>query len=233
MQKIIKKTVPLFGLLVAVSLSSLLYVAPAEAGCHSWDKACRWAREQRQRAQHEIDRLAGVARHTAEQAAKDAQHAAEIAAKVAQHNAEVAAAAAKHAYDAHGAELAQHGVGLAHQIADSTAEELHNISKMIGSLSPIKICEQSATVLYEQAAEASCGFVAEALVSELCVIGTSPTYSPANQGYCSTMASVAIPSMRLAGLSSCLAIEATGTSKKFNRDWATTIAQETCKIIPR
>ena len=233
MQKIMKKTVPLLGLLVAVSLSSLVYVAPAEAGCHTHDFVCRAARAETQRLAATAAAAKRTAIHLAQELKKKHQHKAEIAAKVAKHNAEVAAAAAKHAYAVHGAELTQHGLAIAHHIGNTSAKELLKISEMVGSLSPIKICEQSSTVLYEQAAETACGFVAQAVVTELCVIGTSPTYAPANQAYCSTMATVAIPSMRLAGLSSCLAIDATDTSKKFVRDWATTIAQETCKIIPR
>jgi hypothetical protein len=245
MQKIMKKPVTLLGVLVvALSLSSLAYVPTAEAGCASWDKGCRWIRAQRQAAQHEIERIAAAARHTADVAARAAQHNAEIAAKAAQHNAEIAAkaaqhnaqivaAAAKHAMYNHRAELIKHGASLAHQIADSSSKELEKISKMIGSLDPVEICQQSQTVLYEQAASAACGAVSQAIVSELCRIGTSPVFAPQNQAYCWTMASVGLPAMELAGLSSCMEIAATGSPQKFRADSATTLAHESCKIIPR
>jgi hypothetical protein len=217
-----KKIMSVFGLVAAVSLTSLFYVAPAQAGCHSWDVVCREARAARQ--------AVAAAAAAAEAAAK---HTAEVAAAAAKHTAEVVAAAAKQAAAANTAVLKGHGVGLAKIIADGSAKELEAISKMVNSLSPVGICEKSVTLVVEGAAGLACGVVAEAAVAELCVIATSPEYEAVNQPYCTEMSSITIPSLMVAGLSGCLSIDATGTSEKFVGDWANTVAQHACKIIPR
>lgn len=87
-------------IIISISLTMpVLYSPPAEAGCHSWDVACRAARAARQNAQAAWAR-AQAAAHAA------AQHAAAIAAANVRHQAEVAAANAA-ATAAHAAAVAK------------------------------------------------------------------------------------------------------------------------------
>jgi hypothetical protein len=106
-------SISVFGLVAAISLSSLFYVQPAQAGCKWFDKVCIALRAEARKA-HEAKYLKvhkaheGLARDRAEKAAK---HDEAYAALLRRHD------------EAYAALLRRHAVELEKHIADGSTKE--------------------------------------------------------------------------------------------------------------
>jgi hypothetical protein len=88
----VKKYISVFSMAVAIALSSLVYVAPAQAGCSGWDVGCKVKAEAKK-----VKKAAAAVKAAAEKKAKAVKAAAEKKAKAVKAAAEKAAKAAEKA----------------------------------------------------------------------------------------------------------------------------------------